>query len=290
MRGQAEAIAYGATTIINAIATGKGAAMGVDLWTKARVELTEEPSVIKTCISSDPAENPTLAEKTVLRVLRHFKLQDQFGAKVETRSSIPIAKGLKSSSAAANAITLAAVTALGEELDDLAVVNLSVDAAIDAEVTITGAFDDACASYLGGIVVTDNTQRSIVKSLMVKDELDVLFHVPTAKAYTISSDVDRMKIVAPQIEIAYKEALKENFWAALTLNGLIYSSALGYDTSIAIDALMAGALAAGLSGKGPAVAAIVEKGKADSVGEAWQPHEGEIIRTSVNHEKAKVVC
>ena len=76
---------------------------------------------------------------------------------------------------------------------------------------------------------------------------------------------------------------------ALTLNGLIYSSALGYDASIATDALMAGALAAGLSGKGPAVAAIVERGRADSVREAWQTREGEIIQAGVNHEKAKVV-
>ena len=48
-------------------------------------------------------------------------------------------------------------------------------------------------------------------------------------------------------------------WEALSLNGLIYSSAQGYDTSIAIDALAAGAVAAGLCGKGPAVTAVVAK-------------------------------
>ncbi|MEJ2280506.1 MAG: hypothetical protein P8X97_01085 [Candidatus Bathyarchaeota archaeon] len=35
MNAKAEAISHGAATIINAIATGKGAAIGVDLWTKA---------------------------------------------------------------------------------------------------------------------------------------------------------------------------------------------------------------------------------------------------------------
>ena len=39
MSGRAEAISHGAATIINAIATGKGAAVGVDLWTKATVKL-----------------------------------------------------------------------------------------------------------------------------------------------------------------------------------------------------------------------------------------------------------
>ncbi len=42
LTGRAEAISHGAATIINAIATGKGAAVGVDLWTKAAVALTDE--------------------------------------------------------------------------------------------------------------------------------------------------------------------------------------------------------------------------------------------------------
>ncbi|HID18612.1 TPA: shikimate kinase, partial [Candidatus Bathyarchaeota archaeon] len=31
-----EALAYGAATIVNALATGRGAALGIRLWTKAR--------------------------------------------------------------------------------------------------------------------------------------------------------------------------------------------------------------------------------------------------------------
>src|SRR5208283_5506582 len=96
------AIAHGAATIVNAIALGKGAAFGVDLWTKAEVKLTDEPYVIKAEITSDPKENTLLMEKTVTRVLQRFSLEDSFGAKVKTWSNIPIAKGLKSSSAAAN--------------------------------------------------------------------------------------------------------------------------------------------------------------------------------------------
>ncbi|RLI89878.1 MAG: hypothetical protein DRO62_00665 [Candidatus Altiarchaeales archaeon] len=35
------AVSYGAVTIINAIATGKGSALGIDLETKATVELND---------------------------------------------------------------------------------------------------------------------------------------------------------------------------------------------------------------------------------------------------------
>jgi len=289
LRGKAEAVSHGAATIINAIATGKGAAIGVDLWTKARVQLTDKVGVIEGKIVSDPREDPILIKKTVRRVLKHFNLEGRFGAKVETWSNIPIARGLKSSSAAGNAIALATIAALNKNLDDLTIVNLGVDGAIDARVTITGAFDDACASYFGGIVITDNMKRRMVKRLEIAESLTVLFQVPAKKIYTVGSDVHRMKGMASLVKIAYKEALKGNHWAALTLNGLIYSSALGYDPSVAVDALLAGALAAGLSGTGPAVTAIVPDEKKDLVKDAWQAYEGDILETRINHMKAKVV-
>jgi shikimate kinase len=287
--GKAEAVSHGAATIVNAIATGKGAAVGVDLWTRARVQLTDKPGVIESNIVSDPTEDPVLIEKTVGKVFEHFNLEGKLGAKVKIWSNIPIARGLKSSSVAGNAIALATVAALDRSLDDLTILNLSVDAAIEAKVTITGAFDDACASYFGGVVVTDNLKRIIVKRFEIAEDLAVLFYVPEKKVYTSGSDVQRMKRVASLVRIAYKEAVKGNYWSALTLNGLIYSSALGYNPSIAVDALMAGALAAGLSGTGPAVTAIVSEEKIDRVKDAWQTYEGDILQAHVNHEKARVV-
>ena len=289
MSGKAEAIAHGAATIVNAIALGKGAAFGVDLWTKAEVRLTDEPQVIKGEITSDPAENPVLIERTVSRVFQHFSVEKRFGAKVKTWSNIPIARGLKSSSVAANAVALATVAALGRTIDDLIAVKLGVDAAFDAKVTVTGAFDDACASYFGGAVVTDNLKRKLLKRVPLPEDLAVLFHVPSRKAYTGDSDVKRLRTVKPLVKIAYKEALKGNFWAALSLNGIIYSSALGYDTSVALDALDAGALAAGLCGKGPAVTAVVSNDKIDAVRTALQRHRGEVLHSRLNHEKAKVL-
>jgi shikimate kinase len=289
LTGKATAIAHGAATIVNAMALGKGAAFGIDLWTKAEVKLTDEPHVIKAEIISDPKENPALIEKTAIRVLQRFSLDNRFGAKVKTWSNIPIAKGLKSSSAAANAVALAATAALDKTLNDLELVNLGVDAAFDAKVTVTGAFDDACASYFGGVVITDNLNREIVKQLPGTEDLTVLFHVPPEKAYTADVNVGRLQTVKPLVNVAYKEALEGKVWEALTLNGLIYSSALGYNPSIAIDALAAGAVAAGLCGKGPTVTAVTPKDKIDSVKAALQKHDGEIVQACLSHEKAKVL-
>ena len=274
---------------MNAIALGKGAAFGVDLWTKAEVSITDEPHIVKGEITSDPAESTVLIEKTVARVLGHFRVSEQFGAKVKTWSNIPIARGLKSSSAAANAVALASVAALDKQLDDLSIVQLGVEAAFDAKVTVTGAFDDACASYFGGAVITDNLSRKIVKRAILPEELTVLFHVPQKKSYTADSDVKKLKTIEPFVKVVYREALSGDFWAALTLNGLVYSMALGLDTPVAMDALAAGALAAGLCGKGPAVTVVVQDDKVDAVKAALRCHEGEVLRACMNREKAMVI-
>ncbi len=289
LTGKAEAIAHGAATIVNAIALGKGAAFGVDLWTKAEVKLTEKPFNIRGEITSDPAESTVLVEKTVARVFRRFQVERQFGANVRTFSNIPIARGLKSSSAAANAVALATTAALAQELDDLAVVNLGVEAAFDAKVTVTGAFDDACASYFGGVVVTDNVNRTILNRFPLPEGLSVLFHVPSSKAYTGMTDVKKLKTIKPVVKAAFEQARKGNFWAALTLNGAAYSSALGYDSSVAAEALTAGAVAAGLCGKGPAVTAVVPDDRIDAVKAAMQRHEGDVLQARFNLEKAKVI-
>ena len=218
MVGFGTAVAHGAVTVINAIATGKGAALGVDLWTKARVRLTSESGVVKGRILSEPSEDTALIRESVLAVLKYFHAESEFGAEVETESNIPIAKGLKSSSVASNALVLATAGALGRDVDDLTALNLGVDASFRAETTITGAFDDACASFFGDIVVTDNLERRILKRFKVEEDLTVLLHVPSKKSYTYESNVNRMRLIAPQVEVAFREALLGSYWTALTMN------------------------------------------------------------------------
>ncbi len=289
MVGKASSVAHGAATIVNAIALGKGAAFGVDLWTKAEVKLTSEPDVFVVEITSDPKESTLLVERTVARVLQRFGVEKSYGANVKTSSNIPTARGLKSSSVAANATALAAVAALGKELEDIEIIKIGVEAAFDAKCTITGAFDDACASYFGGVVITDNSKREILKRLPLPHGLVVLFHVPPQKAYTINSDVGRLQTVKPLVQTAFDKAMASNLWEALTLNGLVYSAASNQNPTIAVDALAAGAVAAGLCGKGPAVTAVTPPENVDKVKAALQKYEGEVLLAHINDEKAKAI-
>ncbi|MDI6903323.1 MAG: shikimate kinase [Methanocellales archaeon] len=276
------ASACGAGTIINAIATWKGSAFAIDLRTTAEVELSEEMDGIRGEITG--GGDTTLIERCVEFVLDRFDYVG--GAYVKTSSEIPIARGLKSSSAAANATILATLDALDEKMEPLEAVRLGVQAAFDAGVTITGAFDDAAASFLGGIVVTDNKTMQLVKR--VERESKVLVFVPEAQALTADADVAMSRLLAPWVDLAYDLALEGGFEKAMTLNGFLYCAALGFDPEPMLRALGAGATGVSLSGTGPAFTALVGVDEVDAVIKAWDRLEGKIIRTKINNTGARV--
>jgi len=280
-----EASAYGAVTIVNAIATGRGAAFGIDLWTKARVDLTQD-ATIEGRILGEENESTILIGKCVRAVLDHFGKRG-LGARVETESNIPIARGLKSSSVAANAIVLATLGALGRQLKPTQILNLVVNASLEANVSITGALDDAAASLYGNIVVTDNVRRKVLRRFPVED-YSVLLLAPRHRAYTTDVNLKRIKTVAKQVEFAHKEALAGNYWDAMTLNGLIYANVLGLPTSVIIEGLEAGALAGGISGKGPAYAFVVQDKSRNSVLDILRRNDGQVIESRTRRHPSLV--
>jgi len=280
MRG--EAYALGAGTIINAIATGKGAAFGLDLRVWARVEL-DGSGTVEGRIEEEPGADAALIEACVRRVLERFGANH--GARVTTRSEVPMARGLSSSSAAANASVLAALSALEKRLEPLEVVSLGVDAALEAGVTITGAFDDACASCFGGAVITDNGERRLLKSFPM-EELYAVVYYTEERANTRDVDVERIRGYSKRVEKILEEALEGNIYQALNLNGEIYCGALGYSPEPARAALESGAVAAGVSGTGPAFVALCGERELDHVKAALEALGGKIITTRTNNTGA----
>lgn len=284
---EGNAYCYGAATIVNGIATGKGAAFGIGLKTSAKVVLTSEPTIFEVTIEGDITENPALAQCCVKGVLNKFGLDSEHGAKIITNSNIPISRGLKSSSAAANAIVLATFRALDEDYKDLEVINLGIDAALAAKVSITGAFDDACATYFGNVVITDNLKRKILNQYSIDKEYDVIIHVPSEKIKKTDVDTDRLEGIKTAIEVAHNLAKNKNFLSGILINGLTYGTAMGLDNTITHKALEAGAVTAGISGTGPATLILANPDKKDDIITAIGSKE-EIICTKINREKAGI--
>ena len=281
---EGHACASGAGTIINAIATLKGAAFGIDLKTFAKVELSEGETGISGFIKEMPEGDARLIERSVEIILERFGLE--LGGTVITRSEIPLAGGLKSSSAAANASVLATLRAIDETLPPLEIVRLGVKAAKEVGITITGAFDDACASFFGGIVITDNQEMELLR----REEFDskVLIFAPAKKTFSADTDVKRSRLIAPYVEIAYELALKGNYEQAMTLNGFLYCGALGFSTEPMLRALECEVKGVSLSGTGPSYAALVRPEQVNELRSAWESCgiEGRVIETSINNRDA----
>ncbi|MDD1771090.1 MAG: shikimate kinase [Methanomassiliicoccales archaeon] len=258
---------HGAGTVINAIATGKGAAFGIGLETRAAVEL-DRSGRIEARMEGLKDEDDALARLCAKAVIDAYAPDEGYGAKVTTSSNIPVSKGLKSSSAAANAIVLATLGAVGEELDQIEAVRLGVKCAIEAGVSVTGAFDDACASMLGGLVITDNKSNMIVKRQSMPEDLVALIHVPSRQIRKKGLPLDRMRGLASVIDVAYQKVLVGKWQEAMLINSLAYSAALSLDPAMTVDAMLQGATAAGLSGTGPATVILVKERRLKAVRES----------------------
>lgn len=274
------ASAQGAGTVINAIATLKGSAFAINLKTYSEVEIIDNG--IKCEIADNPTADTALIVECARLVLKRFA--PNVGARITTRSEIPIAGGLKSSSAAANATMLGLIEALEIEMEPIDIVKLGVLAARRTGVTITGAFDDACASFFGGLVITDNEHDLLLKR--VEWNADVLILVPHEKAYSAKADVARAKLLAPWVDIAFDLASNGAFEKAMVLNGVLYCNAFRFSTEPILSALAAGAKAATLSGTGPSYIALVDRASAQPVKKEWEQLEGLIIETKTSNKGA----
>ncbi len=280
----------GSATIINAIATGCGSAFGIDLSIKCKAKTQNSQITAKNDVGADT----NFMIRCAQNVFNKYGISsDEFGIDLSTKSDLPMASGLSSSSALSNGITAICSNIISEEfdlkpLDDFDIINLAIESSLQSKVTITGAFDDATASYFGGIVVTNN----IYRELLVHEKMDVfniLIYMPNCISKSGTSNVERMKVLSPLVNIAFNLAKNGDYFKALNLNGLIYSSTLDFNPSIAIDAIAQGALASGLSGTGPSFIAICPSDKIDNVKQSWEKYDGRIIETIVNNNGCKLI-
>jgi shikimate kinase len=282
MEGQAAAPAAG--TVLNALATGTGSAFAIDEYTRATVTLDGSGDVQGT-VAGDPDADTTLIERCVEAVVE--RVGDGQGGSVSTDSDVPMASGLKSSSAAANATVLATLDALDapDALSREAAARLGVEVAREVGVAVTGAFDDASASMLGGVTVTDNAADDLLARETV--DWDVLVYTPPERALSADADIERCRSVAPVAALVADLALDGAYARAMTVNGLAFCAALGFSADPLVEAVGA-ADGVSLSGTGPSFTAVGDRKALETVREQWDDREGTAWLTTTQTEGAHI--
>lgn len=277
-----KAVMHSAVSIVNAIATGRGATLGISLNVEATVEATAGKGIFfenKESILSSRLIRKVIEKAVPKNDLEKSKLQ------ISLKTKIPSGYGLKSSSAISSAISLACAKLFKPQIDDFEVLRHGVEASIESKVSITGAFDDACACYFGGFVVTDNHNLKIVKSENAPEDIAAVIFIPRSRK---RGNVKKLKILDRVFAQAWSLASNSDYWNAMLLNGLATSAILGSDPRILTDLIEAGALAASVSGNGPAIAAIAKKENISNVKRSFSSHEGTTIISDINNKKAEV--
>ena len=278
----AKATINGAISIVNAIATGKGAALGISLKVETTVNVTSGSGIFLE--SKDINPSLRLIRKVIEKAVpKRDRERSRIG--ISLKSEIPTGYGLKSSSAISSVISLACAKIFKSRINDQEVLRIGVDASKESGVSITGAFDDACACYFGGFVVTDNYKKKIIKFEKAPTNLAAVIFVPRSRK---RGNVRKLKTLSSIFSEAWYLAKRSNYWHGMILNGLATSTILRSDTQIIADLIEKGALGASVSGNGPAIAAVVKKKSVSNVKKAFLSLEGKILVSSINNRKAEV--
>lgn len=278
---KARAIVHGAVSIVNAIATGMGSALGISLKVTAEAQIQTGHGIKFTAGRNGDRLIKNIIQKTIPK-----EIIDGNMISISVDSQIPLGYGLKSSSAVSNAVALACSRMAKEaEIDDYGILDVSTRSSLEAKVSITGAYDDATACYFGGFTVTDNYSRRLIRKEKAPENLYAIIMLPTNSS---RGDIHKLRNFSDLFIDAFQLADSGQYWKAMKLNGVLASAALSSSYAPALDAIENGALSASISGNGPSIAAVGYEDKVEQIIEALSKFDGRIMVSRVNNEKAVV--
>jgi shikimate kinase len=278
---KARAIVHGAISIVNAIATGKGSALGISLKVTAEVELQKGHGLRFMTGRNGNRLIKNIIQNTIPRQITETNM-----ISIRVDSEIPIGYGLKSSSAVSNAVALACSQIEREEdINDRTILEVAARSSLEAKVSLTGAYDDATACYFGGFTVTDNYSKRLIRKERAPENLYAIVILPSN---TPRGDVRKLRNLSDIFIDAFSFAESGQYWKAMKLNGVLTSAALSSSYMPVMAAMEHGALSASISGNGPSIAAVGYEDTVEPIVDALSKFEGKVIVSKINNEKANV--
>ena len=259
-----KAKAYSAGTVLNALALGYGCAFALDLSLKVKVSFEDD---LKECILIESGVEKS--NRVLNAVMNKFGLK----AVVEVSSDIPRGSGLGSSSAFLNALLLAVFKHLNKRLLAHEILVTNAKMSLDVGISYTGAFDDASASLLGGIALTDNKAMVLLQWSFKKAKAVVL--VPEFGRGSV--DLKRIRSDTDLVKKALEFALQGDYKRAMFYNSLHYCKAIGYPFEV-VERVADASCCCGLSGNGPCFVAFGDDIR--EVESIWQEY-GKVVRSKL---------
>ena len=274
--------ASGAVTVVNALATGIGCAIAVTLPVRAEIDLRPTGSKGSNRVHMERGSDSELVRETVAVGLSRFAPGEFYSGELRVDSEVPPRRGLKSSSAVAGAVLRAVASALRLARPPEELARLAAGVAQEIGLSATGAYDDCLAALQGGLVLTDNTNRTVIRAQPFPLNLRVAVWIPPESHLPSTAWRERFRAEAEAGRRAV-EAARAGRWAeAMTLNTELVERVMGYDyATLRSDLISHGATMCGVSGMGPAIAALAPEDVLDDVVSHLPPDRGEIRRLNL---------
>ena len=271
---------YGAVSIVNAIAIGKGCTLGIDTFVETTLTKKQGTGIHIT------SENKTISSRLINQIIENMiskKVLENTKLELDFRSNIPTGYGLKSSSAISSAVILSCAKAFGKNMTDEEILKLGARTSIQARVSITGAYDDACACYFGGFNVTDNLKMKSIQRELGPKELQVVIFLPKSRK---RGNLKKLKEFKNAFEKSWELAKNSDYWNAGILNGIATTSILNSEPSLIMKLMEKGAICATISGNGPSIMAITDKKNKSRIEKEFSGMDGRIMISNINNKKA----
>jgi len=249
--------ARAAISIVNALPLGVGAAVGIEWPARTTAYLDGDRPTIARASVRPRSSSTRLVQAAARASLDRFAASHGGRLRLVVRSSIPVARGLKSSSAVSASVALATARAAGAEPSPAEVARIAAEVGRATGTSATGAFDDALAGLVQGGVVTDNARDAELGRFEVDRRLAVVLWVP-GRPHPRSPTARRRFTREPALaRRAVDAALSGNWIEAMAANSSLVERAMGYRYAVLHEAVArAGAVASGVSGLGPTFAAV----------------------------------
>ena len=273
---------FGAVSIVNAIATGKGSTLGIDTFVETTLTKKEGNGIHIT------SENKSISSRLINKLIENMipkKILDNTKLELDFKSNIPTGYGLKSSSAISSAVVLSCAKAFGKTMSDDEILKLGAKTSIQTKISITGAYDDACACHFGGFNVTDNSKMRLLHREIAPKELQAIIFLPKSRK---RGNLKKLKEFKDAFEKSWQLAKNSDYWNAAILNGIATSSILNSEPNLIMKLMEKGALCATISGNGPSIMAITDRKNKSRVQKEFSGLDGKIMISNINNKKAYV--
>ncbi len=274
-------------SILNAIPTGVGSSFAVAIYLESRIEYST--STTGSC--RQDVDREILSNIAAEIAGARYGAIDLEKICVSVSSPVPHGYGLKTSSAYLNTLIISLAKYMGLDIGPIRVLGINVEISKRYGLSITGALDDAAASLTGAIVVSDNYRGRILKIIEPPRRLHALIIIPRyRRKYTFKEIEIELRKRSRYFSKAVEALLNGDLWEAMNINGDLVAEALKYDRKPIEMLRRWGAIAAGISGNGPAYIAVADEGVIDDLYSMAKERLGgdlKIIKTRLPGEPAE---